>query len=147
MIAIASDHTALLYKKELLDFLRTLGHEAEDLGPLTSEPSDYPVYAEKVALSVTSGRAQKGILLCGTGIGMSIAAGKIRGVRCACCSELYSAILSRKHNDANILCLGARVIGIEPAKMIVQAWLETPFEGQRHARRLQMIEELEARGL
>ena len=124
-------------------YLNDKGYNVEDLGPYTPESVDYPTYAEKVGKAVVADKASLGILICGTGIGMSLAANKVKGVRAAACSEVYSAKLTRQHNDANILCLGARVIGIETAKMMVDAFVETEFEGGRHKRRVDMIMALE----
>lgn len=145
MIAVACDHTALKFKEALIERMRERGFEVRDYGTRTAESVDYPVYAEKVAQAVVNGDADRGVLICGTGIGMSIAAGKVRGTRCACCSDAYSAVLSRRHNDANILCLGARVLGIEAARMIVDSWLDAEFEGGRHAVRVGMFKEIEDR--
>ncbi len=145
MIAIACDHAALGFKAALIEHMRGRGLEVRDYGTHTPDSVDYPAYAEKVALAVQSGEAEKAVLVCGTGIGMSIAAGKVRGTRCACCSDVYSAVLSRQHNDANILCMGARVLGEGAAIMILDAWLDTEFEGGRHARRVSMYAEIEGR--
>ena len=112
----------------------------EDFGTYTDESCDYPVYADKVCNAVTGGGFDKGILICGTGIGMSIAANKHKGIRCVACSEPLSAKLSRMHNDTNVLALGARVIGIETGKDIVSAWLSAEFEGGRHIKRISMFE-------
>lgn len=142
-IYIACDHAALHMKNDLVGYLNDKGYDVEDLGPYTPESVDYPTYAKKVGEAVTGDKGSLGILICGTGIGMSLAANKVRGVRAAACSEVYSAILTRRHNDANILCLGARVIGIETAKMMVDGFVETEFEGGRHQRRVDMITEIE----
>jgi ribose 5-phosphate isomerase B len=104
---------------------------------------DYPVFGEKVARAVASGECEKGLLFCGTGVGISIAANKVKGIRAVVCSEPYSAKLSREHNDTNILAVGARVVGIELAKMIIETWLTTPFEGGRHATRVEMLNNME----
>ncbi|MBE6682416.1 MAG: ribose 5-phosphate isomerase B [Ruminococcaceae bacterium] len=142
-IYIGCDHAALHMKNDIIGYLNDKGYDVEDLGPYTPESVDYPEYAEKVGKEVVSDKGSLGILICGTGIGMSLAANKVKGVRAAACSEVYSAKLTRQHNDANILCLGARVIGIETAKMMVDAFVETDFEGGRHKRRVDMIMALE----
>lgn len=142
-IYIGCDHAALHMKNDIIGYLNDKGYNVEDLGPYTPESVDYPTYAEKVGKAVVADKASLGILICGTGIGMSLAANKVKGVRAAACSEVYSAKLTRQHNDANILCLGARVIGIETAKMMVDAFVETDFEGGRHQRRVDMIMALE----
>lgn len=142
-IYIACDHAALHMKNDIVGYLNDKGYDVEDLGPYTPESVDYPEYAKKVGVAVTGDKGSLGILICGTGIGMSLAANKVRGVRAAACSEVYSAILTRRHNDANILCLGARVIGIETAKMMVDGFVETEFEGGRHQRRVDMITDIE----
>ncbi|MBR5552559.1 MAG: ribose 5-phosphate isomerase B [Clostridia bacterium] len=141
---IACDHAAIEMKDEITAYLREKGHDVEDLGINIGEKIDYPVAAEKVARKVVSDGASRGILICGTGIGMSIAANKVKGVRAAAVSEVYSAKLTRIHNNSNIICFGARVIGIETAKMIVDAYLEAEFEdGGRHAARVDLITKLE----
>ena len=142
-IYIGCDHAALHMKNDIIGYLNGKGYNVEDLGPYTPESVDYPEYAEKVGVAVTSDKGSLGILICGTGIGMSLAANKVRGVRAAACSEVYSAKLTRQHNDANVLCLGARVIGIETAKMMVDAFVETEFEGGRHQRRVDLITDIE----
>jgi ribose 5-phosphate isomerase B len=140
---IACDHAAIEMKNEIANYLREKSYDVEDLGINEGEKIDYPVAAEKVARSVVADEGSKGILICGTGIGMSIAANKVKGIRAAAVSEVYSAKLTRVHNDTNVLCFGARVIGIETAKMIVDAYLEAEFEGGRHAARVALIEALE----
>lgn len=140
---IACDHAAIEMKNEIAAYLREKSYDVEDLGINEGEKIDYPVAAEKVAKKVVSDCGSKGILICGTGIGMSIAANKVKGIRAAAVSEVYSAKLTRIHNDTNVLCFGARVIGIETAKMIVDAYLEAEFEGGRHAARVALIEKLE----
>ena len=142
-IYIGCDHAALHMKNDIIGYLNDKGYNVEDLGPYTPESVDYPIDAEKVGLAVTEDKGSLGILICGTGIGMSLAANKVKGVRAAACSEAYSAKLTRMHNDANVLCLGARVIGIETAKMMVDAFVETEFEGGRHQRRVDMITAIE----
>ena len=143
-ITIGSDHGAVELKEEVKMVL----HEFEDVrvtdvGTFGTESVDYPDIAEKVCADVVSGKADRGIVLCGTGIGISIAANKIDGIRAALCGDVYSAILSRKHNDANVLAMGGRVTGIGPAGEIVRAWVCTEFEGGRHARRVDKIMALE----
>ncbi len=143
MLVIASDHGGFALKQELMEHLRTRGVEFEDIGTYTGESCDYPVYAEQAARGVAEGRYEKGILICGTGIGMSLAANKIRGIRCAVLSDCFSAEMCRAHNDANMIALGGRVIGAELAKRMVDLFLDTPFLGGRHARRVDLIRALE----
>ena len=138
-IAIGNDHVALEMKKEIVSHLAGKGYEVINFGTDSAGSCDYPVYGEKVARAVVSGEAALGILICGTGVGMSIAANKVKGIRAVVCSEPYSAKLSREHNDANILAFGARVIGAEFAKMIVDTWVEAKFEGGRHQKRVDLI--------
>ncbi len=142
-IYIGCDHAALHMKNNLIGYLNGKGYEIEDVGPYTPESVDYPVFAQKVCNEVLSDKGSLGILICGTGIGMSIAANKIKGIRAAAVSEVFSAVMTRKHNDANVLCIGARVIGIETAKMIADGFLEAEYEGERHQRRVDMITQLE----
>ena len=143
MIAIACDHAALKMKKIIVELLEEMGLEYRDFGTYSEESCDYPVFALKAARAVASGECERGILICGTGIGMSLAANKVPGIRCVVCSEPYSAQLSRLHNNSNMLAFGARVIGEGMAWMITKVWLETPFEGGRHQRRVDMIAEIE----
>jgi len=144
MIAIGSDHAGLEMKKEVMALLDQRGLEYHDYGTYTPESTDYPIYAKMVGHAVASGEAEKGILICGTGIGVSIAANKIKGVRCALCHDVFSAQATRQHNDANVLAMGARVIGGGLALMIVETFLDTPFSNaERHIRRIQMLEESE----
>jgi len=138
-IAIGADHAGFPLKQELIGSVLK-DYKVIDLGTDSTDPVDYPDIAHKVAMVVSAGKAEKGILICGTGIGMAIAAGKVRGIRAARCLEPLSAELSRRHNDANVLCLGARVMGVEMAKRTVEVWLDTPFDGGRHARRVGKIE-------
>ncbi|MFN7179918.1 ribose 5-phosphate isomerase B [Hyphomonas sp.] len=135
-IAIASDHAAVALKTALADWLRGQGHEVDDLGTDGDASVDYPDFGYKLAAHVAAGKAARGIALCGTGIGISIAVNRNPAVRCALVSEPLSAALSREHNDANILAMGARVIGIEMAKACLTAFLTTPFGGERHAKRV-----------
>lgn len=139
MIAIGSDHTAYRFKEEIKQYLEEKGLTYKDFGTDSEERVDYPVYGKKVAEAVVKGECKRGIVICGSGIGISIAANKVPGIRAVVCSEPYSAKLSREHNDTNILALGARVVGIELAKMIIDAWLEAEFEGGRHAERVKML--------
>jgi ribose 5-phosphate isomerase B len=139
MIAIGCDHAAIALKEELKAYLLENGMEVRDFGIAAGEKADYPAIAFDLSSAVSGGECRLGVLLCGTGVGMSIAANKVRGIRAACCSEPYSAMLSRQHNDSNVLCMGARVIGPEMAKMILGAWLNAEFEGGRHAARVEMI--------
>ena len=143
MIALGCDHVGIELKEPIRDYLAGKGFELKDFGSTTRERSDYPHYALLVARAVTSGECQRGLLFCGTGVGISIAANKVKGIRAVVCSEPYSARLSRQHNDTNILCLGSRVVGIELAKMIVDEWLAASFEGGRHAMRVNLIKEIE----
>ena len=143
MLAIASDHGGFALKQEIMTHLRATGVEFEDLGTYSEESCDYPVYAEKLGKAVAAGDYEKGILICGTGIGISIAANKIHGVRAALCGDCYSAEMCRRHNDANVLALGGRVLGVELAKRIVDTFLTAPFEGGRHQRRVDLISALE----
>ena len=142
-IGIGNDHSALELKAEIIEFLKEKGHEVVDYGTKTSESCDYPVYGEIVGRAVVSKEVDCGILICGTGLGISLAANKVKGVRAVVCSEPYSAKLSRQHNNTNILAFGARVIGIELAKMIIDEWLNAEFEGGRHQTRVDMITAIE----
>lgn len=144
-IGIGNDHAAVEMKQQIVAFLEELGHEVVNYGTDTNDSCDYPVYGEKVGRAVVNGDVECGILICGTGVGISIAANKVKGVRAVVCSEPYSAKLSKQHNNTNILAFGARVVGIELAKMIVEEWLNTEFEGDRHQRRVSMISDIENR--
>ena len=139
-IAIGNDHAALELKRALTEYLTAQGHTVIDCGTDSAERCDYPVYGERVGRAVADSRADLGIALCGTGVGLSLAAGHVRGIRACVCSEPYSAQLSRRHNNTNVLAMGARVVGTELAKMIVQAWLDAEFEGGRHQRRIEMLD-------
>ncbi len=139
-IAIGSDHAAFFAKKEISDYLGSLGYQIIDKGTFNQESTDYPDYAAAVSRAIQSGETERGILICGTGIGMSIAANRFKGIRAALCYTTELARLSREHNDANILCLGARTQSVESMREIVDVWLNTNWEGQRHARRLDKIE-------
>jgi len=138
-IAIGCDHAGVDLKRALLDSVLKK-HEVIDMGTNSKESVDYPDIAKLVAHAVANGDVESGILICGTGIGMAMAAGKVKGIRAARCSEPYSAEMSRRHNNANVLCFGARVIGSGMAEKIVEKWLSTPFDGGRHARRVAKIE-------
>ena len=140
MIVIASDHAGVDLKARLVDQARSAGHEVRDLGPADAASVDYPDFAHRVSAAVTSGEAEPGILISGTGIGMSMAANRHRGVRAALCHDAFTAEMARRHNDANVLCLGARVTGAGVAEQIVRIFLDTPFEGGRHQRRVGLIE-------
>ncbi len=142
IIAIANDHAAVDYKKRLVDYLTAKGYICLDLGTDTEESVDYPIYADKVCRKITAGEADLGILICGTGIGMSIAANKHKGIRASLCGDPVSASLTRQHNNANILCMGARIISFEKTVEITDAFLEAEFLGGRHQRRVDMLENL-----
>ena len=140
-IAIGNDHAGVKLKNEVVLYLQTLGYEVINFGTNDSgEPTDYPIYARNVANSILEGEAHCGILICGTGIGISIVANKIKGIRCAACSDPYSAKLSKEHNNTNVLAFGARVISIGLAKMLVDSWLTAEFQGGIHEKRIEMIE-------
>ncbi len=142
-IAVGCDHGGFEMKGEIVDYLNELGCEVGDYGIKEKVSVDYPIIAQKVANAVASGEYELGILICGTGIGMSLAANKVNGIRAAACSEVYSAKFTRLHNNSNILCLGGRVIGPETAKIMVDAFVNTEFEGGRHQRRVDMISAIE----
>ena len=144
-IVLANDHSAVDMKKEILAHLEEKGYQVIDIGTNSPESCDYPVFGERAGKMVASGEADLGILICGTGVGISLAANKVKGVRACVCSEPYSAKLSRMHNDTNILAFGARVVGTQLAKMIVDEWLAAEFEGGRHKRRVDMIMEIEGK--
>lgn len=142
-IALGSDHVGLELKQYIKSYLEEKGIECVDVGCYSAERTHYPEYAKKVGEEVVEGRCDLGMLFCGTGVGMSIAANKVKGIRCVVCSEPYSAQMARQHNNANVLALGSRVVGIELAKMIVDAWLNAKYEGGRHGIRVDMIAALE----
>ena len=142
-IGIGNDHAAVDMKNDIVKFLQEKGIEVVNYGTDTKESCHYPVYGEKVARAVAAGEVDLGILICGTGVGISLAANKVKGIRAVVCSEPYSARLSKQHNNTNILCFGARVIGIEMAKMIIEEWLNAEFEGGRHQDRVDMIMAIE----
>lgn len=138
-IVLGSDHGGFALKQEIVQFLIRAGHEVNDVGCHSEDSVDYPDFADKVCAEVIEGRALRGILVCGTGIGMSIAANRYRSIRAALCHESFTARMSREHNDANVLCLGDRVLGVAIALDIVKTWLETEFAGGRHQRRVAMM--------
>ena len=143
-IVVGSDHAGLKLKTELVSYLKTLdGVELSDLGTHTSDSCDYPDYARLVAQAVANGEADWGLLVCGTGVGMSMAANKVSGVRAAVISDTFSAAATRQHNNANVLCIGERVVGGGLALAILKAWIATDFEGGRHQRRVNKISALE----
>jgi ribose 5-phosphate isomerase B len=142
-IALGSDHRGFEVKRRIAAVLQQMGHEVEDVGPHSKDSVDYPDYAFKVALAVSAGRAQRGVLICGTGIGMCITANKFKGVRAAPVWDEFTARMSRAHNDANVICLGARVLNHHRAAELVNLWLDTEFEGNRHKQRLDKIREIE----
>lgn len=142
-IGIGNDHAALEVKNQVMEYLEEKGYEVINYGTNTPESCNYPEFGEKVGRAVVSGEVDCGILICGTGVGISLAANKVKGVRAVVCSEPYSAKLSKQHNNTNILAFGARVVGIELAKMIIDEWLGAEFEGGRHQTRVDMIMAIE----
>lgn len=142
-LAIGNDHVAIDMKNEIMAHLKENGYEVIDVGTNSPERFHYPISGYKVARMVASGEADGGILICGTGVGISLAANKVHGIRACVCSEPYSAKLSKQHNNTNIIAFGARVIGVETAKMIVDEWLAASYEGGRHQTRIDMIAEIE----
>ena len=146
MIVLGSDHAGYSLKRKVIEYLEERGIEYTDVGADECERAEYPVFALKAARLVTDGLADRGLLFCGTGMGMSIAANKVKGIRCVVGSEPYSAAMSRKHNDCNMLALGVRVIGEKMALAIVDTWLNTDFEGERHQKRVDMIMEIQDTG-
>jgi len=144
-IAVGSDHRGFGIRSKVVDLCERLGHEVEDMGTNSPEAVDYPDVASMVAGRVGRGEVDRGILVCGTGLGMCIAANKLRGVRAAPCHDDLTAELSRRHNDANVLCLSADLLGERLIERMIELWLSAPFEGGRHARRLEKIGQLEAR--
>ena len=142
-LAIGNDHVAVEMKKEIMAYLQEKGYELINVGTDVPGSFDYPISGYKVAKMVAAGEVDGGILICGTGVGISLSANKVKGIRCCVCSEPYSAKLSKQHNNTNIIAFGARVVGVELAKMIVDSWLEAEFEGGRHQRRIDMIREIE----
>lgn len=144
MLAIGSDHGGYALKEEIKKYLDSKGIAYEDFGTLTGESCDYPDIAQAACKAITSGRCERGILICGTGIGISMAANKVKGIRAACCSDYFSAKYTRLHNDANVLCMGGRVVGPGLATELVEVFLNTAFEGGRHQRRIDKISAIEA---
>lgn len=142
-LAIGSDHAGYPLKEDLKDHLRQLGHHVEDVGSDSVEPSDYPAFCARVGRMVRDGRADRGIVLGGSGQGEQIAANKVRGVRAALCNDVFTAMLSREHNDANVLAMGARIVAPALAREVLRVWLATGFEGGRHQRRIEQIAEIE----
>jgi len=140
-IAVGADHAGFELKRHLAERLSAAGHEVLDHGTDSAESTDYPDFAHRVAASVASGQAERGLLVCGTGVGMAIGANRHRGVRAVSCSESFTARMSRRHNDANVLCIGSRVVGAAVAEDILEAFLATEFEGGRHARRVAKLEQ------
>lgn len=142
-IAIGSDHIGLAHKTFLIEKLQKQGYKVIDVGANSPERTDYPIYAEKVANAINNNIVQAGILLCGTGVGISIAANKIKGIRCALCSDEFTALMCREHNNSNIIAFGANIITQEKALALATLWLNTPYDGGRHQNRLDMIEKFE----
>ena len=142
-LAIGNDHVAVEMKKEIREYLEGKGYEVINVGTDSSERFNYPVSGYKVARMVADGEVDGGILICGTGVGISLSANKVHGIRACVCSDPYTAKLSKQHNNTNIIAFGARVIGIETAKMIVDEWLNAKYEGGRHQNRIDMIKEIE----
>ena len=142
-LAIGNDHVAVEMKKEIKEYLEAKGHEVIDVGTNSSESFNYPISGYKVAKMVANNEVEGGILICGTGVGISLAANKVDGIRACVCSEPYSAKLSKQHNNTNIIAFGARVIGVELAKMIVDEWINAEFQGGRHQTRVDMIMEIQ----
>jgi len=139
-IAIGSDHAGFQYKEKIKIFLQNLGHDVKDFGTYSEEPTDYPLFIRPVAEAVARGEFERGIVLGGSGNGEAMAANRVKGVRCALCWNAESAMLGRKHNNANVLSIGERMMSIETALEIVRIWLDTPFEGGRHQKRIEMLD-------
>ena len=142
-IVIGNDHAAVEMKMEVMNYLTELGHEVINIGTDEAKSCTYPEYGEKAGRMVASGEADCGVLICGTGVGISIAANKVKGVRAAVCSEPVTARLVKQHNDANIIAFGARIVGIETAKAILDAWRSAEFQGARHQTRIDLIHKIE----
>ena len=142
-VSIACDHGAVALKNTLIAYLESKGHEIHDYGTYEPVSCDYPIYGYRAAKAVADGECDRGILICGTGIGIGIAASKVKGIRVCTCSDVYSAELSKRHNNSQILTMGARVVGVDLAKMIAKHWLTAEFEGGRHQRRVDMITAIE----
>lgn len=143
-ITVGADHAGFRLKEELAHHLAELGHEVVDVGTTGTERTDYPLWGARAAQQVAGGGAEFGVLVCGSGIGISIAANKVPGIRCVVCTEPYSAAMARRHNDANMVAVGERFVGVDMAKAIVDAFLGTDFEGGRHADRVALFERIEA---
>ena len=143
-IVIGCDHRGVEIKRRLLPLLRSMGHDVLDVGSEGAESVDYPDYAYEVASRVSSGEKERGLLICGTGTGMCMAANKVRRIRAAACQDVLTAEMSRRHNDANVLCLSADLLSEDQMMKMIRIWLETPFEGGRHARRVEKIAKIEA---
>jgi ribose 5-phosphate isomerase B len=139
-IYIATDHAAFCIKDDVKKILKSLGNEVVDLGPENDDRVDYPDFAHKLSVAVLEDKETQGVLICGTGIGMSLSANKHKGIRAALCHDAYTAQMARAHNDANVLCFGQRVVGLGTIESICKAWCETTFEGGRHANRVEKIE-------
>jgi ribose 5-phosphate isomerase B len=144
-IAVAADHAGFALKQQVLEYLESRGVEVEDCGPQDAEPVDYPDFAEKVAGKVAAKQAGCGVLVCGTGIGMMLAANKVPGIRAVAANDTLSARMAREHNDANVLTMGARLIDAATMRRVIDAWLATPFAGGRHQRRVQKIQAIDQR--
>ena len=144
MIAIASDHGGYLLKEHIKAYLAAKGITCEDFGTDSTDSCDYPIFGKAAARAVAAGRCERGIVICTTGIGISITANKVKGIRCALCGDVLSAELTRRHNDANMLALGAGMVGPNMAERIVETFLCTEFEGGRHAKRVELISEMES---
>lgn len=142
-IAVGSDHAAFEHKQHVVKELRGEGHEILDLGTDSTDRCDYPDLAKPVAKAVSVGDVERGILLCGTGLGMCMSANKVHGIRAAACHDEYTTVMSRSHNDANVLCLGSRVLDRDKVMQLVHTWLDTPFDGGRHAARVGKIMDIE----
>ena len=143
-IAVGADHAGVTLKTELAAYLAELGHEVIDVGTRNTDRTDYPIWGARAAAEVSGGNADLGVIVCGSGIGISIAANKVAGIRCVVCTEPYSAAMSRRHNNANMLALGERFVGVDMAKAIVDAFLGAEFEGGRHADRVALFDRIEA---
>lgn len=143
IIAVCSDHGGYELKQKLIPFIEEMGHEVKDLGCYSEKSVDYPDFAFPMAEAVAAGEYERGVAICGTGIGVSICCNKVKGIRCALCGDVLSAELTRRHNDSNVLAMGGRIIGVETAKAITKVWLETGFEGGRHMNRIGKISDYE----
>ena len=142
-LVIGNDHSSVDMKKEIMQYLEEKGIEMVDVGTNSTDSFNYPISGYRVGKMVAEGKVDGGIAICGTGVGISLACNKVDGVRACCCSEPYSAEMSKRHNNANVICFGARVIGVETAKQIVDAWINAKFEGGRHETRVNMIMEIQ----